>query len=81
METTTKRRGRGLASMDAETRSRIASMGGKKAHANGTAHRWTKEEAQAAGRIGGSRGHKGKGPQGKRARAALNAYFMSTEEE
>ena len=60
---TTKRRGRGLASMSPEARSRIASLGGKKAHALGTAHKWTAEEAQAAGRIGGSRGHAGKGPR------------------
>lgn len=32
----------------------IASKGGKAAHALGTAHKWTSEEAQAAGRKGGS---------------------------
>lgn len=32
----------------------IASKGGRAAHAKGTAHQWTAEEAQAAGRKGGS---------------------------
>lgn len=31
----------------------IASLGGKAAHAKGTAHKWTLEEARAAGRLGG----------------------------
>lgn len=30
----------------------IASMGGRAAHAAGTAHKWTKEEASAAGKKG-----------------------------
>ena len=45
---------RGLASMDAETRRRIASKGGKAAHALGRAHEWTSKEAAEAGRKGGS---------------------------
>ncbi len=44
---------RGFGSMSPEQRSRIASMGGKQAHADGTAHRYTTEEARAAGRKGG----------------------------
>ena len=44
---------RGFATMSPEERSRIASMGGKKAHALGVAHRWTKETAKIAGRKGG----------------------------
>jgi general stress protein YciG len=31
----------------------IASKGGKAAHVKGTAHKWTAEEARAAGRKGG----------------------------
>jgi len=51
---TQKGRGRGFASMTAEKKREIASKGGKAAHALGTAHKWTSEEAQAAGRKGGS---------------------------
>ena len=46
--------GRGFASMSSEKKGEIASKGGKAAHAQGTAHKWTSEEAQAAGRKGGS---------------------------
>ena len=51
---TKKGRGRGFASMSAEKKREIASKGGRAAHALGTAHKWTSEEAQAAGRKGGS---------------------------
>jgi general stress protein YciG len=34
-------------------RREIASKAGKAAHAKGTAHQWTSEEARAAGRKGG----------------------------
>jgi len=51
---TQKGRGRGFASMTSEKKREIASKGGKAAHALGTAHKWTSEEAQAAGRKGGS---------------------------
>ncbi|HWH07353.1 MAG TPA: KGG domain-containing protein [Candidatus Paceibacterota bacterium] len=44
---------RGFASMDAERQREIASMGGKAAHEKGTAHEFTSEEAQEAGRKGG----------------------------
>ncbi|HEV7236615.1 MAG TPA: KGG domain-containing protein [Ktedonobacteraceae bacterium] len=49
-----KGRGRGFASMTVEKKREIASKGGRAAHALGTAHKWTSEEAQAAGRKGGS---------------------------
>lgn len=39
--------------MTAGRRRQLASMGGKKAHATGTAHQFTTAEAQAAGRKGG----------------------------
>lgn len=51
-----KRRG-GFAAMiksDPERQRAIASAGGKAAHALGTAHKWTSEEAEAAGRKGGT---------------------------
>jgi len=51
---TQKGRGRGFASMSPEKKREIASKGGKAAHSQGTAHKWTSEEAQAAGRKGGS---------------------------
>jgi uncharacterized protein len=51
---TKKGRGRGFASMTVEKKREIASKGGRAAHALGTAHKWTSEEAQAAGRKGGS---------------------------
>ncbi len=46
---------RGFASMDPEKQRQIASKGGKAAHEKGTAHKFTSEEARAAGRKGGSR--------------------------
>jgi general stress protein YciG len=44
---------RGFASMGRIKQREIASKGGKAAHAQGTAHEWTSEEARAAGRKGG----------------------------
>src|SRR5690606_8861146 len=44
---------RGLASMDPARQRAIASKGGKAAHAKGTAHEWTSDEAREAGRKGG----------------------------
>ena len=49
----TKGRGRGFASMDPAKQREIASKGGKAAHAKGTAHEFTSEEAREAGRKGG----------------------------
>jgi general stress protein YciG len=44
---------RGFASMDAAKQREIASKGGKAAHAKGTAHEFTSDEARVAGRKGG----------------------------
>lgn len=44
---------RGFASMSADKQRQIASKGGKAAHAKGTAHEFSSEEARAAGRKGG----------------------------
>lgn len=44
----------GFASMSPERVREIASLGGKTAHALGHAREWTREEAQAAGRKGGT---------------------------
>lgn len=38
----------GLASMSPERRKEIASLGGKTAHKNGTAHKWDSKEAKKA---------------------------------
>jgi len=48
---------RGFASMDAAKQREIASKGGKAAHAKGTAHEFTPEEAREAGRKGGQAAH------------------------
>ena len=44
---------RGFASMDANRQKEIASKGGRAAHAKGTAHEWSSDEARVAGRKGG----------------------------
>ena len=44
---------RGFASMDAAKQREIASKGGRAAHAKGTAHEFTADEARVAGRKGG----------------------------
>ena len=44
---------RGFASMDVSRQREIASKGGRAAHAKGTAHEWTSDEARVAGRKGG----------------------------
>ena len=49
----TKQR-RGFASMSPEKQRAIAAMGGRQAHANGSAHRFTSAEARAAGVKGGA---------------------------
>jgi general stress protein YciG len=48
--------------MTPEKQREIASKGGRAAHAKGTAHEWTSEEARNAGRKGGqiSRGGRGR---------------------
>jgi general stress protein YciG len=44
---------RGFAAMDASKQREIASKGGRAAHAQGTAHEFSPEEAREAGRKGG----------------------------
>ena len=48
---------RGFAAITVEERKRISSLGGKAAHAAGTAHEWNHETGQAAGRKGGAATH------------------------
>ncbi len=58
-------RGRGFASMTEEKKREVASKGGKAAHTptpghpRGPGHKWTSEEAQNAGRKGGSISRRG----------------------
>lgn len=49
---------RGFASMNPEVQREIARKGGRAAHAAGTAHEFTSEEAKIAGRKGGASKHK-----------------------
>lgn len=44
---------KGFAAMSPERQREVASMGGRAAHAKGTAHRYTPEEAKEYGRKGG----------------------------
>lgn len=59
------RRPRGFAAMDRKKVSEIASKGGKAAHAAGTAHQFSSDEARNAGRKGGVAPHvrRGRGPR------------------
>lgn len=72
---------RGFASMDPGKQREIASKGGRAAHAKGTAHEFTSDEARVAGRKGGEAvsrdrahmaaiGREGGHSRGARARAA-----------
>ena len=49
----TGRSRRGFASMDRARQREIASKGGRAAHAKGTAHEWSSDEARTAGQKGG----------------------------
>lgn len=49
----TESKKRGFAAMSREKQRQIAGAGGKAAHAKGTAHEFTREEARAAGQAGG----------------------------
>lgn len=55
---------RGFAAMDPKKVSEIASKGGRAAHAAGTAHQFSSEEARTAGKKGGTAAHvrRGRGP-------------------
>jgi general stress protein YciG len=44
---------RGFAAMSRRKQREIASKGGKAAHAKGTAHEWSADQAREAGRRGG----------------------------
>jgi general stress protein YciG len=82
---------RGFASMDEERQRAIASEGGRAAHARGTAHEFTSEEAREAGRKGGEAvsqnrehmaaiGRRGGEARGNAHRRALAARAAAEEE-
>lgn len=50
---------RGFAGMNRNKQREIASKGGKAAHAKGTAHEWSREQAREAGRKGGLAARRG----------------------
>ena len=60
------RRLRGFAAMDRTLVRELARKGGQAAHAAGTAHQFTSEEARDAGRKGGQATHAGRGQSQKR---------------
>ncbi|SNR61886.1 MULTISPECIES: KGG domain-containing protein [Hymenobacter] len=62
-ETPAPKRPRGFAAMDPAQQRRIASEGGRASHQSGRGHRFTSEEARAAGRKGGQ-ASRGRGNQG-----------------
>ena len=68
-----KKARRGFAAMSPEKQREIASLGGKAAHAKGTAHEFSPEEAREAGRKGGQ--------AAQRARAASPASTPMEETE
>lgn len=49
----TEKKKRGFAVMDPARVRELAAQGGRKVHAIGRAHRWTPDEARAAGALGG----------------------------
>ena len=81
---------RGFASMDQSKQREIASKGGRAAHAKGTAHEFTSDEARVAGRKGGEAvsrdrahmaaiGREGGHSRGARARAASGNPISSQQ--
>lgn len=81
-------RARGFASMDERKQREIASRGGRTAHAQGTAHKFSPEEAREAGRKGGKavsgdRSHMARigrrGGQARHARSQAKATSIPDE--
>lgn len=81
---------RGFASMDPTKQREIASKGGRAAHAKGTAHEFTSDEARVAGRKGGEAvsrdrahmsaiGREGGHSRGARARAATQGGSIGSD--
>jgi uncharacterized protein len=73
-----KKTRRGFAAMDRAAVRAIARKGGAAAHAKGTAHRFTTEEARIAGRKGGLAPHRKRGRGIARAKGANDVSGAST---
>jgi general stress protein YciG len=77
------RKPRGFAAMDRKKVSEIASKGGKAAHAAGTAHQFTSDEARVAGQKGGVAPHvrRGRGPRVTPAESSTTVSSERGDEE
>ena len=80
------RKPRGFAAMDRSKVSEIASKGGKAAHAAGTAHQFSSDEARVAGKKGGVAPHvrRGRGPRitpATPAESSTNAVTNAANDE
>jgi general stress protein YciG len=71
---------RGFAAMDARRQREIASKGGRAAHENGTAHRFSSEEARDAGRRGGRKVSGDRAHMAEIGRAGGNAHARAIRE-
>ena len=72
-ESTARSGRRGFAGMDPALQREIARQGGRAAHEKGVAHRFTSQEARAAGRIGGQHSHGRKRARQEAEQAAQGA--------
>jgi general stress protein YciG len=73
-------RRRGFAAMDRDRVKEIASKGGKAAHAAGTAHQFSSDEARNAGRKGGMAPHVRRGGVRRRPTEASTAAPQTGEQ-
>ncbi len=73
-------RRRGFAAMDRDRVKEIASKGGKAAHAAGTAHQFSSDEARNAGRKGGMAPHVRRGGVRRRPTEATVPTQQATEQ-
>lgn len=55
----------GFACLTPDERKKMSSLGARKAHSMGVAHKWTSAEAKIAGQIGGSASHRIRGRRPK----------------
>jgi general stress protein YciG len=74
-------RRRGFAAMDRDRVKEIASKGGKAAHAAGTAHQFSSDEARNAGRKGGMAPHVRRGGVRRRPSDATSTVAPQTGEQ
>ncbi len=76
-----KKTPRGFASMSPDRRREIASLGGRSVQARGRAQKWSSEEAQAAGRKGGTKSRRGKRDVSNEEYAALRSRIARQMED